>query len=524
MVYNYMNNIPIYKFEIDDGISEQVRSTANIIFTSSINIIKPDDKQVELAKHALNKIAPSYAKASIEQWDLFYFNSILASIGWNKNDDVFDNVETWIARSTPVYKQVNFMHNEKDIIGNTIASISVGADGTVIDDQISAPPDKYDILTADVLYRKWEDKNLQDRMDKLIAEILEGKWSVSMECLFKNFDYAVISSAGEHKVIPRTSESSFLTKHLRIYGGTGTYNDYKIGRLLRNFSFSGKGVVSNPANPRSVILVDGINPFKASNSLISTSIKKENSMADNDVTQSLKDELAKANARNEKLESKLNEQIEVARVAERDKFEKQIAAQKVDIEDLNKKVAAQDEEIKKVQALNLGWEKQLKEVGEKLAQAEKEVTEAKLAKLKASRITQLVSAKVAEDEAIKIVDKWSQATDEQFDDIVSLYAKKMNDGGDEYEDKTKEEYKKKKDGSKGEYDSGKEEEDEPEDAKKKDKKDKKSEATGDLDKAEVEKEAALAADSKNQENLNKTAANWFASVLRGTQNIKKNEE
>ena len=45
----------------------------------------------------------------------------------------------------------------------------------------------------------------------------------------------------------------FLHKHLRAYGGKGGYEDHKIGRLLRNIVFSGKGFVNKPANPDSVI-------------------------------------------------------------------------------------------------------------------------------------------------------------------------------------------------------------------------------------------------------------------------------
>ena len=46
---------------------------------------------------------------------------------------------------------------------------------------------------------------------------------------------------------------SYLTKYLRAYGGQGEYDNYKIGRVLRNITFSGKGFVDKPANPDSVI-------------------------------------------------------------------------------------------------------------------------------------------------------------------------------------------------------------------------------------------------------------------------------
>src|SRR5690606_32975140 len=41
--------------------------------------------------------------------------------------------------------------------------------------------------------------------------------------------------------------------HLRAYGGNGVYEGYRLGRLLRNITFSGKGLVDVPANKRSHI-------------------------------------------------------------------------------------------------------------------------------------------------------------------------------------------------------------------------------------------------------------------------------
>jgi hypothetical protein len=75
-----------------------------------------------------------------------------------------------------------------------------------------------------------------------------------MECFFKGFDYGLINkSTGEYKVLSRAEDTAFLTKHLRAYGGVGEYQDHKIGRVLRQITFSGKGFVDKPANPESVI-------------------------------------------------------------------------------------------------------------------------------------------------------------------------------------------------------------------------------------------------------------------------------
>ena len=53
------------------------------------------------------------------------------------------------------------------------------------------------------------------------AEVEEGKWFVSMECLFAGFDYALIDPEGKSKLVQRNEASAFLTKHLRVYGVTG---------------------------------------------------------------------------------------------------------------------------------------------------------------------------------------------------------------------------------------------------------------------------------------------------------------
>jgi hypothetical protein len=75
-----------------------------------------------------------------------------------------------------------------------------------------------------------------------------------MECFFKGFDYGLINKdTGEYKVLSRDNNTAYLTKYLRAYGGMGEHENYKIGRVLRNITFSGKGYVDRPANPDSII-------------------------------------------------------------------------------------------------------------------------------------------------------------------------------------------------------------------------------------------------------------------------------
>ena len=225
----------IYQSEIDSGLEEAIKANASIAYSSPVSFYIPNKEQKKSIRN-LVVAKESVIAENKNQHDLYYLNSILVSTGWNKNDDVFDMEETWAAKDTPSDKQFNFMHNEADIIGHITGSVVLDQDGNEIEDISNI--DKFDIATSAVLYNSWTTPELRERMSKLIAEIKEGKWFVSMECLFNDFDYAVVSPQGEKAVVSRDETSAFLTKHLRAYGGSGKYEGYTVGRLLRNIELS----------------------------------------------------------------------------------------------------------------------------------------------------------------------------------------------------------------------------------------------------------------------------------------------
>jgi hypothetical protein len=242
-----MSDIPIFDREHCDGLTERIQASYRLrILARATQAIKP-------AGFSLSQIP---ARAGLTDFDLYHLRAVLCtaggSAGWNKNDDVFDAAETWAARATPLHKPVNYNHAENDVIGHIVASsiLSDGKEWTAD----TAPSDPFDIVVASVLYRKQEDPDRQKRMDDLIQGIAAGDWFVSMECLLVHFDYAVAMKDGSIKSIARNQQTAFLTKHLRLYGGSGEYNGHKIGRLLRNYVFSGMGMVQTPANDRSIIL------------------------------------------------------------------------------------------------------------------------------------------------------------------------------------------------------------------------------------------------------------------------------
>jgi hypothetical protein len=238
----------IFNYEKEDGLEAVLQSTASISYASHI---QPCDSDYG---HSVAKTLQSLA--SYKDEDLYYVQSILVSTSWNKNDDIFDKAEVWSAKNTPEDKPTNLEHDESVIIGHITSNWPITEDGILIDENtpIDNLPDKYHILTGSVIYRAYTSNDLRDRAEKLISEIKDGKKYVSMECFFKGFDYGLLDiSTGSYSVLPRNESTAYLTKHLRAYGGMGQHENYKIGRVLRNITFSGKGFVDKPANPDSII-------------------------------------------------------------------------------------------------------------------------------------------------------------------------------------------------------------------------------------------------------------------------------
>jgi len=238
----------IFSAEINDNLSDLLSAKSSISYAC---LLERSDKSYISKKNLDIK-----ALAGLEDKDLYYTQSILVTTSWNKNDDIFDNREVWAAKDTPTHKPTNLEHNEASIVGHITSNWPITDDGIFIDEStpIENLPNKFHILTGSVIYVGYTDPELRERAQKLIAEIENGTKYVSMECFFNGFDYGLINkSTGEYKVLSRNAETAFLTKHLRSYGGLGEHENYKIGRVLRNITFSGKGFVDKPANPESII-------------------------------------------------------------------------------------------------------------------------------------------------------------------------------------------------------------------------------------------------------------------------------
>ena len=393
----------IFQHEVNDGLQVAMANQAIAIECPLFSKEFDNEELISIA---------SLLNEEQQQADLYYLNSVLVSAGWNKNDDVFTVQSLWNARHTPVNKQFNFMHDETDIIGHMTKSMVLDHEGNVISDDVAedALPEKIDIITSAVIYKTWSDPEMRERINNIISEIDNGEWSVSMECVFQDFDYAVVTPEGEEKILARSEESAFLTKHLRAYGGKGEYEGYKIGRLLKSLYFSGKGLVNKPANPRSIIFNKSTNPFNSqANITISnflTAMEADNMSEPQKQVEQLTTDLENTKAELESVKSDLTQekndlqaQMNEA-IAEKDSV---IASLETKVKELEDAIAKMDEDKKKMEEENDDMKKKMKNMKRKAA---------------------LIEAGADETSANELLAKFDNADDEMFNNVVALVEKK----------------------------------------------------------------------------------------------------
>jgi hypothetical protein len=492
-----LNNI--YDQEIRDGLEDLLQDNS-IACLSVAETTTPKAEAVEKLQKILafapNENADMAFAENKSQIDLYYIKSILVSTGWNKNDDVFDPSELWDARNTPEDKPFNFMHNEADIIGHITANEVVDFEGRPIDVSSEDIPKQFNILTSAVIYTEWSDPDRKQRMNNIVEEIEDNKWFVSMECLFPSFDYALKNSQGQTKVIQRDQASAFLTKHLRAYGGNGEYEDYKVGRLLRNLSFSGKGLVSKPANPRSIIL-EGNDFFDESQAkVLSLSSLKEKNMADNYEKQvlDLRAELVEAKAANEAIKEKIVAEQRAEFEEKIQSLEATITESLAQIAELNSQNTTLSESLSKAEESAIAKDEEMKKKMEELKEMKK-----KEAMMK--RKAELEEAGFDAEEALATVSEFENIDDDTFGKIVAMMKKKA----------AKPDFLKKydkKDEEKAMKDKASEQVEEVDSA----------EAGEDvLDDVEASSEVAIAeamGEEDPAENLRAVATEWIGSVLK----------
>lgn len=428
-------------FASEQEIAKQIQSNTSIAYTSSI----PDplsEKMVWFGPH-VQRVNHSgnftegeldVVNASIKDKELFYHTSILVSTNWNKNGDVFLPQVVWAAKDTPIHKPTNLEHDNNKIIGHMTNSWAIGTDNKLIaNDTTDADlPSKFHILVGSVIYKFWPDnEQYAVSVGKLLEEISNGSKYVSMECRFDDFDYA-LASENNIKILTRNEQTSFLSKHLSAYGGTGEFKQFKIGRVVKNISFCGKGYVDKPANPESVIFTNNDvydfananfiekNVFSDSlgviNSSDETNIQEPFIMSDylQDQNKELK---AKVESMAKEMES-VKEQFTKSNVAQLEKTIENLTAKATDIGgDL--KVKTDELTAESVKAKEL--QKKLDEIiksNEDLVKAndefKKQVEKVEAEKKTQDRVTTLVSAGLTKEDAEKEVSLFASLNDDQF--------------------------------------------------------------------------------------------------------------
>lgn len=416
-----MTTIQVYTAEVELGIADLVAKGS----LSIASAIKPSE-----AKFSQEELAARFkaiASANPNQLDLYYKHSILASIGWNKNDDVFDKLYTWNARNSVSDKQLNLGHNELNIVGHMTNSYVLDAQGEIIKDDtpFEQVPDTFDVISEFVLYKIWADENRLEEIQKVIADIEAGDGYVSMECRFPAFDYALIDKDGNHKTVARNAETAFLSQHLRAFGGTGEYQGYKVGRLLKDFFFTGQGIVTHPANERSIIFDTGSKPFSSKASIILRDTKMD--------LEQVKAELAAAKAELAKFEAaKAAEIVKAAEEASKAAAKAQAdkAAAETALASATASVASKDTAI-------AALTEELKVANEAVKVAKAETEALKADAKKTARAAKLIEAGVEADKVDATLTKWASLSDEQFADIVAMFPPKKDKGEPDADDKKK---------------------------------------------------------------------------------------
>ncbi len=224
---------------------------------NKVRVYAPIQVQEEVEKVAQEK-ASALALPDEKQGDLRYIRSVLVSAGTNKNGAHFLPSEMMKAHSTIVNKAIDIEHDEEKVIGHIYDCAFVYKDGEqfdpkqVLDGYIEASKDPegldIDVVIAGVIHKM--------RFPEIAEEISDGVWKVSMECFFRDFDIKI----GETIISRQEAESlgydpqDLIGGFVKVMAGTKALGKHLVSRVLRDITFSGMGIVKNPANPHSIIL------------------------------------------------------------------------------------------------------------------------------------------------------------------------------------------------------------------------------------------------------------------------------
>ena len=439
----------IYKQEKRDGLSSKISDPNNSVATILVPVKEKQEKTVvvkpsydQIVSLLAKKLSNSHSKSDAEidtltdlighdQPDLTLVVSILVSTGWNLNDDIFIPSEVWAARNSPNHKPMNHMHDGTIVVGHIIKSRVLDKDGdTLSSDNFEDMPDEFDIEVAGVLYKALPGR--EALVSDIISRANDGEMFVSMEAFFQDFDYGILDASNNLiKVVARTEETAFLTKHLRSFGGTGKFKDFRVGRVLKSIVFGGQGFVSDPANPDSIIKTIA---FNKSNDIKLSEIT-EGGVVSVDKIQELEKERDDLKAKADSL-TKENEDVkqELDSIKKQD-FETKVGALNEKIEELNDSIAKMQEDVKTVKSEKIKLQKDLDDAVVRADKVEKEFDHLNK-KIKAEeRFVKLSEVKEIKDKEATLAEL-AEMTDDTFETVMKYAGSTKSD---EVKDEKKEE-------------------------------------------------------------------------------------
>lgn len=426
----------IYKAEKDAGLENAMGSSVAFV---KAPVQMSDVKQCfdgmsmdELVK-TISTVQTVEELLGKEQPDLALVVAILVSTGWNGNDDIFTPAEVWKARSSPLHKPMNDNHQEDQILGHIVQTRVLDKSGSeIVVAEGESPPDDFDVEVAGVLYRAFP--KLSGRIEEIITKAQNGEMFVSMEAWFPDFGYGIVDqSTGITKLIERTEATAFLTKHLRIYGGCGEYQGYKVGRVLKDIIFGAQGFTEDPANPESVIKV-AASQVAASSVFVTAELNEipEGGVEDVDEKQ-MKELQAKLDEVSASLNTKTAEVVGLQKAAEdfaAKDYDGQIATLNTKVEELTANIAEALSKIKDVESAKADVQKQLDEVTERAEKSDAELEVIRKTEVARDRLAQLSEVKKVEDEAATLLELTSM-TDDTFAAVLKYAGEvKTDDAGE----------------------------------------------------------------------------------------------
>lgn len=436
------DKVRIYDIEKKDGLADLIsHSVATFISQARVGSGTKSDIQKLLA--SLKGNASIYSVEDLighDQPDLAVIVSILASVGWNLNDDIFTPAELWKAKSTPIHKPMNHMHDSSTIVGHIVHSYVVDkiSGNEIVSTENEDVPDDFDIEIAGILYKGLNNPSRAQLVDQILEMAQKGEMFVSMECFFNDFDYGFLNAdTGETQVLARTESTAFLTKHLRAFNGSGEFQGYKIGRVLKDFTFGGQGFVTNPANPESVIKL-AANKVAASSGFENVVLEKivkggVTGMDEKEIKalQEERDTLTKTLETVKAEKEAVGSELEAFKAED---YPTKIEALNAKIEELTAEVTEATEMAKKTQGEKVELQKKLDETVKKAETVGTELATVKKNIKAQERLGKLMEVREVDDSNKEAtLAELAEMTDETFD-IVVKYAGKAESDSEEVND------------------------------------------------------------------------------------------